>query len=61
MLQRYRGDAPRQTQRRGQLPIVMATALNLVGVEVGDGRRPGAGEGGGREREAVNGLQRRRT
>lgn len=58
-VQRYRGDAPSQPQRRGQLAA--ATTLHLVGVEVRERRGPGAGEGGGGLREAVDGPRRRRT
>lgn len=61
VVQRYRGDAPRQPERRGQLPAVAATTLHLVGVEVGERGGPGAGEGGGGAREAVDGPERRWT
>lgn len=55
VVQRYRGDASIQYQGLCQLPVVVGTALHLVRVEVGERRRPGAGEGGGRHREAVDG------
>lgn len=58
VVQCYRGDAFRQPQRWGQLPIVMPTTLDLIGVKVWKWRWPGAGKGGGGERETVEGLQR---
>lgn len=61
LIQRYRGDAPIQLQDLGQLPVVVLMTFDLIGVKVGERSHPGAGEGGGGQREAVDGPDGRRT